>query len=155
MVVSPLADPEPCDVPECFAPACEAEGFMDPEAICFGGVCRFREVSCDPDLVLCDAEPPSCSEGWLPRVSPAGCWDGCVPVSACDTVPDCSHCRAGEVCVVTTDLTGTHRDCEPLPAGCSADDPCGCTPAFCPEGRQCQVPADGQVECTCPDCDGP
>ncbi len=154
-VFPPGEGPPPCDLQECFATVCAGQGFGNPQAACVGGVCRFQEVGCDPDLVLCDAEPPVCPEGWRPRVSPAGCWDGCVPIEACDTVTSCDDCHGDEVCVVTNDLAGTRYDCEPWPVGCDAQDPCGCAPAFCPEGHSCEATGAGRVECTCLDCGGP
>ncbi len=148
-VVIPQDEPAPpCPAVDCAATACDGLGFFDPQAVCFGGVCRFREVGCDPTFILCEAPPPDCPEGWLPRVED-NCWQGCVPVEACDTVPGCDWCTEGEICVTFTDLAGLHVDCEPVPVGCDPADPCACTPAFCAEGMECSAVPGGGVECTC------
>ncbi len=119
----------PCDVPECFAPACEAAG-IPAEAACLVGTCTFAPLSCDLNDVVCDiVEPPPCEIG-LVRSVVDNCYGACVAPSLCATLPsecDAGTCGDGFACVTTQ--TGGPSRCVPLPpgrAGCAGSPSCDC-----------------------------
>jgi hypothetical protein len=81
------------------------------KAICNQGFCEGVGLSCDANDVVCNAVPPACQPGFLPRII-AGCYAGdCIPVEHCDGVTSCSDCPAGWTCG-TLIATGCERhDC--------------------------------------------
>ncbi len=135
--------------------ACKAIDYA-ATPVCQDGICRFPETTCDPSGVLCGAPAPDCPSGTLPEVQGV-CWTfKCVPVAACDWVPDCSACNpATEVCVVEQAEQGPRYDCEPIPWQCG-DGPVDCDCA----GQLCEAPFDqcsvgqmpGTLVCDCPTC---
>ena len=150
------ADITPADCEsECTVTACKAIDY-GATPVCKDGICRFPETTCDPSGVLCGAPTPSCPTGTLPEVQGA-CWTfKCVPIAACDWVPDCSYCNpATEVCVVEQTEQGPRHDCEPIPWQCG-DGPVNCDCA----GQLCEAPFDqcsvgqtpGSLTCDCPAC---
>ncbi|RMG96012.1 MAG: hypothetical protein D6705_12395 [Deltaproteobacteria bacterium] len=149
------ADETPADCEsECTQTACAAIDYKG-EAACIDGICRFPETTCDPSGVVCGAPTPSCPSDALPEVQ-GQCWSfKCVPISACDWVPDCSYCNpASEVCVIEQTEFGPRHDCEPIPWECG-DGPADCACA----GKLCEAPFDtcsegqpGTLQCDCPNC---
>lgn len=68
-----------CDL-ACERPLCDLWGTT--EVIC-SHTCRVRLVECDPALVECTDQPPTCDEGFLPSVE-SRCWTHrCVPMELC------------------------------------------------------------------------
>ncbi len=150
----PVSDVPPDCEAGCQETACAALEYK-ATALCLDGICRFPETTCDPSTVLCGAPTPNCPDGTLPEVM-GQCWTfKCVPVAACDWVPDCSFCDAEtEVCVEKATQLGPVYDCEPKPWQCG-DGPADCTCA----GALCEPPFDtcmegqpGTLQCTCPNC---
>lgn len=150
----PVSDVPPDCEAGCQETACAALEYK-AMALCVDGICRFPETTCDPSSVVCGAPTPNCPDGTLPEVM-GQCWTfKCVPVAACDWVPDCSFCDAEtEVCVTKVTQLGPVYDCEPKPWQCG-DGPADCTCA----GALCEPPFDtcmegqaGSLQCTCPNC---
>ncbi|MCA9695561.1 MAG: hypothetical protein KC636_38645, partial [Myxococcales bacterium] len=120
-------------------------------AACEQGVCVVKAKSCNQDKVLCDALPPECKEGTLPQVD-GGCWTGaCLPIEACDWVPDCSHCPPGDTCKTTQgegDSCVQHECIPPFPE-CFGEQNCACLgPVFCPQEFPSCVDGDGGIVCS-------
>ena len=45
--------------------------------------CRLRLVKCDPALIMCADDPPSCEDGFQPAIEDR-CWtQQCVPMDLC------------------------------------------------------------------------
>jgi hypothetical protein len=144
----------PCDM-ECDQPMCDALGLGGTGVVCLGGECRLEPHDCS-GVVACDSLPPACPEGSLPEVGPGGggCWTGaCIPAEACDPVPGCDYCEAGDACVETVTQQGAVYSCRAVPEGCDGVPTCECMPP-----DTCQMPfdvcadADGMIQCTCPAC---
>lgn len=119
-------DEPPCDVPECFAPTCDAIGYT-PEPACFVGTCVAAPVSCQLYEVTCEIEPPPPCEGGLVRSVDNMCYGPCVPPSMCESLPfecDAATCGEGYACMVTQ--SGASGSCIPLPPGCNGTPSCDC-----------------------------
>ena len=135
----------------CMQNKCEEWGLS--EAVCDQGECAVKAKSCDQTAVECDAPEPNCPEGHLPQVDD-GCYTGaCLPIEACDWVPDCSFC-GGPVpnCKITQ---GEAEDC--AAQVCFADFPecfgaqsCACLgPIFCaPPFTTCTDIGPGVISCS-------
>lgn len=123
------------------------------QAVCRFGVCATEKVQCSGD-VQCDAPTPDCPPGTLPGIQ-GTCWSGaCVPVLACDAVPDCSTCPDGTMCVEFVSLKPSVT-CEPIPAACAGPPNCECAGlgvACTNEYTICNDGDQGQVVCVCPTC---
>lgn len=144
----------PCDLQECFAPTCDANGMIDPQVWCRFGTCEFVPLSCSPFLVACDEAPPECGEGTVPSVVES-CWGPCVPASACDVVPSCDDCPDGEACIETSTQLGWTFSCEPIDPSCDGTPDCTCMGVVCEDPFEC-VPAGeangAALGCGCPTC---
>ncbi len=139
----PYCPPDPC-----FADSCSA--MQVDKARCIAGQCILG-YDCDGSKVYCNALPPSCPAGQLPRVV-NGCWGNCVPMEQCESVPDCFNCPAGTACVVYDAWSSDHH-CVTPPAGCSAS--CSCLgQLLCVDGYDaCTEMDDGSaIHCGCPAC---
>lgn len=120
----------------CEQDVCERLGLVD--AVCEAGTCRVRGLSCDQTAVLCDAAPPACPAGELPQVADQCFTGACLPVAYCDWVPDCSHCPADELCVITkTEACEQHACLPPLP-----ECPAGPATCDCLGQLACEAPYD-------------
>ncbi len=145
----------PCGADPCFVPHCQPLGITPDDLECRFGKCTFRDRFCDESLVVCDAPKPECEDGTVPEVE-GGCWTNvCLPAKACDVVPDCSYCQAGEACVQMQTQLGPKYECHPIPPGCGDGRPdCDCAGA-----DYCQTPFDqcsdagDAISCSCPVCD--
>lgn len=124
-------DPPKCDVPECFATTCSAEGLVPASAACRLGQCHLGPLPC-AGPVDCAQAPPDCAAGTLPSIV-NGCWGACVPARLCDEVPSCDGdpCGPGWFCVETQ--SGAPARCHPTPETCGGELSCGCLFSFLPE----------------------
>lgn len=107
-------------------------------AACEAGVCVVAGKSCNQDKVLCKVAVPECPAGSLPQVV-GDCYTGeCLPIEACDWVPECELCK-GSVCAITQGPDCTHRRCVPAIPECDGLPPCACLgEIFCqPPHDQC------------------
>ena len=121
-----VGEEPPCDVPECFAPTCDAQGFT-PEAACLVGTCSPAPVSCDISQVTCEIEPPPPCEGGLVRSVNGDCYGPCVEPSVCEGLPfecDAATCGDGYACM--TSQSGASSRCVPLPPACDGSPSCEC-----------------------------
>lgn len=153
----PVGDPQPkCDMLECLVPTCQSLGLGVPAVQCNFGTCEVEEVSCNPLAVSCDAPPPKCPDGQVPRVMD-GCWGTCIPVEFCDVVPGCEDCQEHEACVEAVTQLGPSFSCVPIAPECDGVPSCDCL------GEACEAPfdvcADGiepksgsEISCSCPAC---
>lgn len=154
--VFPAEAPVPECRENCRQPTCEALGVPpDLGLACEDGECGWEPRNCSPVFVTCDAPTPMCSDGLLPEVTPEGdCWTGaCIPVEACETVPDCEYCEDDETCVANVTQLGPELRCVPLPEACMGTPTCECMPP-----DTCEAPFDlcsddgGTIDCGCPAC---
>ena len=107
----------------CKSDKCDEWGLTS--ATCEAGICVVKGKSCDPTEVSCNSPQPDCDSGTLPQVDD-GCYTGkCLPVLACDWVPDCDLCD-DLICVITEGPGCTHHRCEPGIAECEGEPPCDC-----------------------------
>lgn len=147
----PAACAETCDTTQC-----GAAGIDRPAAECVFGHCQLAKVACNGTYLSCDALPPDCPDGTLPSVDEdADCWTGaCVPAEACDVVPGCSDCDAGEVCVQTATQIGAFYSCWPVDPACGGAPSCGCMGEVCTSPFVCGDGGLGPAElgCVCPVC---
>ncbi|MCR9161864.1 MAG: hypothetical protein ACE37F_25760 [Nannocystaceae bacterium] len=149
-------DPPECDIEACLIPTCTSVGLGKPAVQCNFGTCEVEEVSCDPLLVECDQDPPTCPDGQAPRVVD-GCWGACIPVEYCDVVPSCEACGPDEACVEDVTQLGPRLQCVPMPPACEGVPSCDCL------GEACEAPLDvcedgiepksgSELSCNCPAC---
>ncbi len=153
--VHPVEPVPACPEKECDQSMCDALGLPEDLGLaCEDGACGWEPRSCSDGLVSCASVPPRCSEGTLPEVTEDGmCWTGdCIPLAACDGVPDCTWCTDTEVCVTTETQAGPTYTCEPIPEDCMRVPDCACLPRdLCPKGFTCSDTDTGPT-CTCPNC---
>ena len=142
-----------CDI-DCKASVCETSGIPMHPVECRFGTCQLADVDCNQDLVLCDLPTPKCPDGQLPSVED-DCFTGnCVPVEACNTVPDCSWCGPGETCVGTATQIGLFSSCEPIDPSCDGMPTCACMGEVCTNPFMCgEDPGEEDpLGCFCPVC---
>lgn len=148
-------EPPECDIPECFAPICDTTALEEVDAVCVFGTCQLEETTCEQSLVACDEPPPNCEDGFLPSVD-GDCWSGgCVPVEACDYVPDCTYCDDDETCVERVTQLGPFYSCEPVAPDCAGVPACDCMPDVCGgDPFECVDGGDPgeELSCICPTC---
>ena len=147
--------PAPCEMQECFAPTCDANGLPNLEVRCRFGTCEFVPISCSAYLVACDEAPPECTDSQLPSVVD-GCWGPCVPAEVCDTVPSCDDCPEGEACIETlTMFFGYTYACEPIDPSCAGAPDCTCMGTACEDPYMCGPASDTNgvdLACFCRGC---
>jgi hypothetical protein len=146
--------PPPCEMQECFAPTCDANGLPNLEVRCRFGTCEFVPFSCSPFLVACDELPPECTASQLPSVVD-GCWGPCVPAELCDAVPSCDTCLEGEVCIESSTQLGYTFTCEPIDPSCPGVPDCTCMGTACEDPFVCAPASDANgadLACECPTC---
>ncbi|MCA9598712.1 MAG: hypothetical protein KC776_35620 [Myxococcales bacterium] len=137
-----------CQIQECLVDECTSRQI--DQARCIAGQCILG-YDCDGSKVFCNAIPPTCPAGQLPRVV-GGCWGECVPMTQCASVPDCFSCPSGTACVVYDAQLSTHHCVTPA-QGCAAD--CSCLgQTLCTGGFDiCGEFDDGSaIHCSCPAC---
>jgi hypothetical protein len=131
--VVPLGQEPPCDVPECFAPVCDANGYT-PSPACLVGTCTAAPLSCDPSRITGEIEPPPpCADGLVRSVDNT-CYGTCVPPSMCEGLPfecDAGTCGDGFACMTTQ--SGAPSRCIPLPPGCGGSPSCDCVASWLDE----------------------
>jgi hypothetical protein len=143
-------EPPPSCPVECKATACMSVGITGVH--CEFGTCQFDEVSCNQNQVLCDVPPPECEDGFLPSTT-RGCWTGdCVPVEACDVVPDCAVCPEGQTCIPLLAKGPFGFMCSPIAPECAGTPTCACMPEVCPEMFSGCFDTDDGVQCECLNC---
>jgi hypothetical protein len=150
-----------CGLPECVQTHCSAIGLPAPVVECRLGRCTFfKQDSCNPFGVNCDAPQPDCGPGSVASVKDTNegkCWTGkCVPAEVCDWVPDCSYCEDAELVCVGKLQKGAYKVCEAKPFECSDVDnlDCSCGQQICdasPPHTVCHDSAEG-IDCECPFC---
>jgi hypothetical protein len=123
--VVPVGEEPPCDLPECFAPVCDANGIV-PQPACLVGTCT-AQLSCEPSQITCEIEPPPPCEGGLVRSVQNSCYGPCVQPNLCEglSVP-CSASSCGEGFACMTTQSGSRSRCLPLPATCGGSPSCDC-----------------------------
>lgn len=142
-----------CDVPECFAPACEALGFGDlSDAQCAAGRC-VAGFDCDISKVACELLPPDCPTA-MTNTHVDGCWGDCVDATECLEISSCDQCDLGtQVCVKQTTQLGPSYNCVAIPEACGDSPSCACLGA-----SVCVAPYDTcsdtalGIDCSCPAC---
>ncbi len=123
------------------------------EAACENNQCVVKGKSCDLNDVSCDAPEPQCEDGELPQVLD-NCYTGeCLPVEACDRVPDCSYCeQIGNNCKITNGgFEGCAAySCFPDFPECFGGQTCGClSPFMCTAPfTTCADISEGVIECS-------
>jgi hypothetical protein len=132
-------DPPNCGG-SCAMDKCEEWGIS--EVTCNEGHCAAVGLSCNQALVTCKVAPPVCDVGFLPQV-----WDhcftgACLPVEACDWVPDCSACAEGELCMHELRGGCDYVRCVAEMAECQGESACCVGESWC-EPASCTVTADG------------
>ncbi len=122
------------------------------EAACENNQCVVKGKSCDLNEVLCDAPEPECEDGELPQVVD-NCYTGeCLPIEACDRVPDCSFCEQIGNCKITNggfDGCAAYS-CFPDFPECFGGQTCSClSPIMCTAPfTTCTDISDGVIECS-------
>lgn len=118
-------------------------------ARCQDGVCVVKGKSCDQTKVVCDSPTPNCPMGELPQVED-GCFTGeCLPLDACDWVPDCSFCGPTQVCNITQGPDCSHQRCVPNIEECQGSPLCRCLGAiFCAPPHESCADVDGNLVCS-------
>ena len=144
-----------CDLPECFGPRCEAEGFNGVEAAsCSAGQC-VAGFDCDIAKVGCDEPQPECDPGLSPTVID-GCWGPCLPVSQCASVSSCEQCdQSSQLCVKDSGEEYTAYHCVNLPDECKDDRSCACMGKSVCVGDfdECvDDPVENRLTCSCSLC---
>ena len=124
----------------CEMDKCEEWGVS--EAACINGECVPSGLSCNQELVVCDALAPQCDDGFLPRVW-GGCFTGdCLAIEACDWVPGCDSCAGNQACMHETRGGCEYERCVgPIPE-CQGQGPCECLGSIFCTGS-CTPAADG------------
>ncbi len=143
--------PPVCDVPECFAPMCEALDFPNLEASCAAGRC-VAGFDCDHTKVQCKSIQPECDPGKTPTVV-NNCWGQCVPAEQCGQVGNCKQCGPDQVCVNEVTQLGFMRHCVNIPKVCKDKVSCACMGAsVCVAPYDNCSEANGTLSCDCPAC---
>jgi hypothetical protein len=149
---------ERCEIETCAVSTCEARNIPATRALCRAGRCVL-DVGCDASQVLCRAAAPDCPAGAVPAVLDT-CWTGgCVPVTECAGVTNCTQCGADQGCVEYMPdglggLSNTYH-CTTPASGCQSDRSCACFGlsvcmepfVSCGDSR-----GDADVACACPTC---
>lgn len=124
----------------CGVDKCEQWGITN--AACVDGYCAAVGLSCNQTQVTCDAEPPACGPGTLPRV-----WDGCftgdcLSIDACDWAPNCAACGDGQLCMQELRGGCDYVRCVDEFGECQGEGPCCVGDSFCSAGT-CTPTAEG------------
>lgn len=80
-------------------PTLPCGGTCTDEERCFFTECVSNPVPCDPSMVSCQSQPPTCPSRQTPSIV-EGCWSTCVDVNQCDLFYTCTVCEAqGLLCL--------------------------------------------------------
>lgn len=140
-----------CPAVECFAPVCDANGIFDTKAICRAGRCVV-DADCNHNHALCDSLPPTCPPGQTAHLA-GGCWGGCIAVTECGEVGECTQCPQGTACVENTSFM-IERHCVTMPTACNGQVNCACMgdiTCIQPFGL-CVDTSEPVLMCECPTC---
>lgn len=134
-----FVDPVECGG-SCAMDKCEEWGIT--QAQCVDGHCAAVGLSCNQAVVTCKVAPPVCDADSLPQVV-GDCYTGaCLPVEACDWVPDCSTCAQGQLCMHELRGGCDYVRCVDDIDLCQGESPCCVGENWCGTG-QCTETADG------------
>ncbi len=150
VAIGPGEAAPPCDLPNCFAPTCAANG-IDASPRCVAGRCVL-DVTCDHATAICRAEPPDCGPGRQAIVQD-GCFGACVPTTECAAVTSCAVCGSSLGCVTNQAHLSSIHCVEPA-SGCQSDRSCACfgTTVCVGAFSACSEAGDDGVTCGCPAC---
>lgn len=108
--------------------ACRGNHDCAQEETCVFGKCIQDPYQCNESWVTCEESRPTCPAGETPSIV-EGCWDKCVPLTACRAFFDCNVCdENGWLCVrsgrsLLSDLASPDHKCVELSPSC---DPAQC-----------------------------
>jgi hypothetical protein len=115
----------------CLTTTCAQYGGVE-RARCVGGRCIVG-FNCQTGTVRCNRPRPVCPPGQTPLAlgSREGrCYGECVDARQCMTVPACSVCAPGDLCLRTAGADDANH-CVGWPEGCHGPASCACGGAAC------------------------